>query len=396
LFEANVLGAYYTAGVDNYRNSWSRKVRQVFGDFWPALDRQLFRRKIVTIPDHLIVKHWTWEGLRKLAERLGAGPLAVDWLWEKSELSLDSRCASLISKGLYNAFLGVEHGCLFTIKAAKKTGKKNIVAFLSPHHATREKWVDEEYKKFPELLSSATKRLLEKGKERDRRRDEEANLADVIHTNSRFTTDSLVAAGFDSNKIVTVPLGSPSCVSENELSNGLPSQTKFIYAGQISVGKGAHYLLMAWKKLGVFRGAELHFYGLPHLPKDCLVGLSENVFFHGSVPQTELFSAYHRSSILVFPSLCDGFGMVVLEAMAQGLPVITTPNVGASFFIEEGKNGFLVPPRDEDALVQKLQWCIENPSALREMRQRALMTAQSWTWADYRSSLMQQLQQWLN
>jgi glycosyltransferase involved in cell wall biosynthesis len=71
--------------------------------------------------------------------------------------------------------------------------------------------------------------------------------------------------------------------------------------------------------------------------------------------------------------------------------VLTTPNAGASQLIREGRNGFLVPPHDPDALAVRMQWCMDHPAQLEEMREAARTSAREWTWADYRKSFVSQL-----
>ena len=70
----------------------------------------------------------------------------------------------------------------------------------------------------------------------------------------------------------------------------------------------------------------------------------------------------------MFPTLFDGFGFVVGEAMSYGVPVMTTTRAGAADFIQPGKNGFLIPPGDIEALQEQIDWCIRNPSSLLDMR----------------------------
>src|SRR5205807_1893133 len=103
----------------------------------------------------------------------------------------------------------------------------------------------------------------------------------------------------------------------------------------------------------------------------------------GSVPQVELFAAFERSDVLVFPTLADGFGMVVTEAFSRGLPVITTDQAGASDLVEHGRNGLIIPAGDSAALVEALQWCLDNRKPLYQMRSYALETARRWQWPDY-------------
>lgn len=137
--------------------------------------------------------------------------------------------------------------------------------------------------------------------------------------------------------------------------------------------------------------AELHFYGRCTVPARVLAGQGDKVFFHGSVSRGAISRAYQEASILVFPTLCDGFGMVVGEAFAHGLPVITTPNAGAADLIVEGRNGFIVPPRDPEALADRMAWCADHPEEVAAMGEEALKTAREWSWTSFRHSFQQQL-----
>ncbi|MFM8656053.1 MAG: glycosyltransferase, partial [Chthoniobacterales bacterium] len=90
-----------------------------------------------------------------------------------------------------------------------------------------------------------------------------------------------------------------------------------------------------------------------------------------------------RSDLLVFPTLCDGFGLVVLEAMSRGLPVLTTTQAGASDLVKDQVNGLVVEAANTDRLVDVLQWAASNREALGTMRAAALQTAEENQWKDY-------------
>ena len=64
--------------------------------------------------------------------------------------------------------------------------------------------------------------------------------------------------------------------------------------------------------------------------------------------------------------------------------MVTTPNAGASDLIRHGENGWLVPPRDSEALAGRMEWCIDHHDVLADMRDSALATARRWTWAEFR------------
>ena len=87
----------------------------------------------------------------------------------------------------------------------------------------------------------------------------------------------------------------------------------------------------------------------------------------------------------VFPTIVEGFGRNIIEAMASGLPVITTANCGGPDLIEDGVTGFIIPIRDVAAICEKLAWIYDHPQEAIEMGERARNRVSSLTQADYRS-----------
>ena len=96
----------------------------------------------------------------------------------------------------------------------------------------------------------------------------------------------------------------------------------------------------------------------------------------------------------MFPTLSDGFGLVVAEAMAHGLPVITTDQAGAADLVTPD-NGLIVPAADPRALADALQWCLDNRDRLQAMRFHALETARRRQWPDFRRDLIAALEKGL-
>jgi glycosyltransferase involved in cell wall biosynthesis len=395
LYEADALHAFVTGGVDSFRHPLVRLARRVVARAWPGASRQLARRSVADLPADRVRAHWGWEAPRVAASQLGFAPRLEDWAWEKGERALDRHCARLLRHPAVTAFLGVEYGALASLKAAGDLGKAGVVAFLSPHHKTRAAWVDREFDAFPELSERGRAAIDKLTPIRDARRDEEAARASWIVTGSSFTTRSMVDAGFPSGKILTVPLGGPDPIDPALLPARPSSITRFVYVGPASVRKGAPYLLRAWRRVAG-PGRELHFYGKVLLPQAVIDEArrapgGESITFHGSVPPSDLPTVYQRASALVLPTLCDGFGAVISEALAHGLPVITTHNAGAADQVTDGQSGFLIPARDEEALVQVIQRSLDRPTELFDMRRGALAAAAAWTWTDFRSTFQQVL-----
>jgi glycosyltransferase involved in cell wall biosynthesis len=115
------------------------------------------------------------------------------------------------------------------------------------------------------------------------------------------------------------------------------------------------------------------------------------ITFHGSVDKKTLFDAYAEADVLLFPTLSDGFGMVVTEALSRGLPVITTRRAGASDLIVEGENGLIIEAGDSPEIVRALTWCLANRQRLSQMRMAAIATALNWQWSDYREGVVSAL-----
>jgi glycosyltransferase involved in cell wall biosynthesis len=205
--------------------------------------------------------------------------------------------------------------------------------------------------------------------------------------NSEVARGSYEGAGFDISKVEVVPLGADLRAPEPGDRLGLLNLNgamRFLYAGKLSALKGGHTLIAAWKKVAAHWAAELHIVGKVELPGSVLEHLPGNVRVHGPVPKQEMDSLYSDSDVLLFPTLCDGFGMVVTEALAHGVPVVTTPRAGANMLIEDGINGLRVEAGNADCLADALQWCVANKEKLRAMRPACLETARTWNWARYR------------
>ena len=96
---------------------------------------------------------------------------------------------------------------------------------------------------------------------------------------------------------------------------------------------------------------------------------------------------YAEASVFVLPSLADGFGMVISEAMSRGLPVIATENTGAADVIEPSITGFVIPTGDEEALKSQMRWCVEHSDLLSQIGANAREAAAKWQWSDYRRAL---------
>jgi glycosyltransferase involved in cell wall biosynthesis len=110
----------------------------------------------------------------------------------------------------------------------------------------------------------------------------------------------------------------------------------------------------------------------------------EGVEFLGSVPQRQLARLMSQSHVLVLPSVEDGFGLVLGQAMACGCPVICSENTAGEDLVDDGRQGFVVPIRDAQAIALRLDQLCQDDSLRKEMGAAARQkVAELGGWDDY-------------
>jgi glycosyltransferase involved in cell wall biosynthesis len=281
---------------------------------------------------------------------------------------------------------GFEHSSLEMFESARRRNKRTVLHFSSEHPRFHDRILDLEYSRFPDLQDATASRLRERRGVRDARRIAEFGAADLIVACSGFAARSLLEEGISADRVVSVPLGAPSVSADDPRDVVIPTDRPivFLFAGSVGVRKGCHHLLEAWSRARHLPGT-LILAGRYELPAGFAKRPGVQVL--GSLGQEQLFSLMRSSDLLVFPTLCDSFGMVVTEALAHGLPVLTTTNAGAADLIVHGVNGWVVPAGDVSALEERLRWCADHPEQVRSMRAAARASAARRTWADFRAEL---------
>jgi glycosyltransferase involved in cell wall biosynthesis len=204
----------------------------------------------------------------------------------------------------------------------------------------------------------------------DRLREEMA-LADRLIVHSVHSLRSLDAAGFDTSRgLVVPPAFMPSGLGRpRTLSPGRPLRVLFV--GYVNLAKGFHVLAEACRALG--SDVALTVVGGSQLPPAYLRQIAPAAEFTGHLAQAEVARRMAAADVLVFPTLSDGFGLVQLEAMAQGLPVVATSACGE--VVRDGLDGFVVPPGDAVALVDRLSRLRREPDRYAAMSRAALVRA---------------------
>lgn len=353
------------------------------------LRAQLRRRAVTEVPMEKVESHPWGELLRLATGAVDRGGRLTDFVWQRTENAFDRLVARRLHRGLTGVY-GFEYSSRYTFERARGLGLAIAYDTPAPEPRFVRLVLEAEVDRFPELRTPYHRYTAKLEEERIAHRHAEWHCADIVIVASNYTKQSFARSGFDVAKAQVIPYGAPSAAERDQAlrrdsAPGAP--LTFIWAGTFSIRKGAHYLLEAWRAGNFGRRASLRVYGTVALPDRVMRPLPEGVELNGPVPRGELMAQFRECDALLFPTLCDGFGMVATEAWSCGLPVITTSCAGAADLLKPGQNGILIRAGDAGAIAESIEWCLSHRPQLREMRESALATAAGWQWSDYRRAL---------
>ena len=262
--------------------------------------------------------------------------------------------------------LVVTYGCPFglTIEEIKREFFCKVVCDLAPHNIDISR---EEHMKFtgqypyPHLTDSMLWGLYSR----------HLRFADKVVVHSHSSAEYIKRKARLKEDPVVIPHG---CYLPEDIP-AFPEMFTPSYFGSVGLDKGITYLINAW--LGIPQG-ELLIGGREgenlrledkYMSRFKILGLVEN-----------LVDFYKQTSIYIQPSIIEGFGLTPLEAMAHGRPVIVAEGAGMSELVTDGKDGFVVPIRDIDAIRNKIIFYHDNPDEITRMGAEARKTAEKYTW----------------
>jgi glycosyltransferase involved in cell wall biosynthesis len=263
---------------------------------------------------------------------------------------------------------------LRTLRAARARGIRPVLKRGSCHILEQEAILVEEFARWNYPAQAIDARM------RQRELDEYA-AADRITVPSTFAQRSFLQRGFAAEQVWVTPDGvdleyfSPGPAGE-------PGEAlRVLFAGGISLRKGVQYLMEAARCLGPRAPLRIVLAGgLMEGGRECLQRYAGEYDYRGFVSQAALRELYRQSDVLVLPSVEEGFGVVIAEAMACGVPAIATANSAGPDLIRDGVDGFIVPARDVEALADRLARLWQAPELRAEMGARARQGIGRFTW----------------
>lgn len=294
----------------------------------------------------------------------------VPWLHDLFDAAASKRLDP--ESDLFVGWSGVSERALLTARAQ---GMVAVIERGSSHIEFQRDILIEEYDRYglglrpphPEIVAKEVR---------------EYELADYISIPSAFVEKTFLAKGVPKAKLLRNGFG----VDLSQFRQ-LPRRDqvyRVLFAGRLDLRKGVHYLLQAFSELRL-PNAELWLLGnkLPEI-EPFFSRYAGSFIYHGHIPQWKLHEYYSQCSVFAIASIEEGMAVVQLQAMACGLPLICTTNTGGEDVITDGREGFVVPIRDVEALKEKIMFLYENQDICREMGQAARLRVETGlTWDDY-------------
>lgn len=346
--------------------------------------KKIDNRKCKNLESNDVVQFYELLGLSFLILQRLPVSQAVSYKWLRVINAIFSR-----KVGKYVSKLDVDAIIMFDMTAENcfkilKKSRKDIVRIQDVSIATRhfmksnfekDSGIEQLKKEFPEFWNAGIMRGYQN----------EIDDSEYFLAASNVTKQSLKFCKANIRKVAVIPYGVN--LSQFEFIN-LPQQNytplRIVYVGQVTYRKGIHHLLKVVSSftkdtIEVFLAGEYEKKGkLFNTYKSY-----ENIHFLGFVTRDVLAEVYQKSDVFVFPTIGEGYGLVVLEALACGVPVITSDLAGGNDAIENGKNGFVFKAGNDNELRDKLEWCVNHRKELYDMRKYAHQSAQKFTWENY-------------
>ena len=344
------------------------------------------QRDYKKVPNCQQREHLIWETFSRAGRLIKSkGPTAnISW-YDVLFCGHDWQVAKTLAEDI-GAVYAYEDGALRTFTAARQISLTTIYELPAGYYAGAE----QELMRVREERPDFNVEIKIEPEWKRRRKDRELDLARLVVVPCKWAADTLrFSKVYKEKQIIKIPYGTPADVMAAKSTCPVGPFT-VLFAGQVGVRKGVPYLLEAWSQLHL-KNARLLLAGGMRLDGSFMSRHGEDVEYIGMLSRADLLEVMKKVDLFVFPSLADGFGMVIGEAMAAGTPVLTTHNTGGPELITNGQEGWCVPAHDVQALAERLEWAYLHRQELFEMGRLARIRAESWSWSRYGERLVKEL-----
>lgn len=391
LVEKNMLSEFHTA-IASFPGSFLDRMSAI-----PAFS-EIKRR---SFSSNLKVHTYNYPVLetgRLVAGKVGAafltkhekGIFCVDSVYKHLDQCTSTRLKDAKKQGVKGVY-AYEDGARKTFVKAKKLGLSCFYDLPIGYWGAARKLLSIENERWPEWSPTLTGLLDSEAKLK--RKDEELALADRIFVASSFTAKTLKDYSGDLAPVEIIPYGFPKSVANREYPGQYRNKSlKLLFVGGLSQRKGIADVFAVADKFHSHVSLTVVGYKASN---NCSV-LDQNLSKHTwipSLPHDKILELMREQDVLLFPSLFEGFGMVITEAMSQGTPVITTDRTAGPDIINHGENGWLVEAGSTIALEQCIERILQQPEIIAKVGKAARETAVLRPWEVYGRELANAIEQ---
>ena len=333
-------------------------------------------------------KIWPWNELgRFAASKVGlnklinheTGIFSIDAVYQKHDRWVARNLKAEFKNGAESIY-AYEDGARFSFLESKQLGLKCLYDLPIGYWRTARKLLEIERERWPDWLPTLTG--FKDSETKLGHKDEELLLADRIFVASSFTASTLKDFPGILAPVKVVPYGFPPVHNGRKYLPLKGRPLKLLFVGGLSQRKGIADMFAAAETLGKF--VELTIVG--NKTGDNCVVLDEALAKHKWIPSLshdKVLTLMRQHDVLIFPSLFEGFGLVITEAMAQGTPVITTERTAGPDIINNGENGWLIKAGCTERLVAAIENLLYNPDLIVDAGKEAMATAKKRQWKTY-------------
>ena len=378
LAERGMLAEFWTTIAWDAQSRWNRLL--------PTGMRMLLERRTYAEAPRERIKCVSWREM----VRLGAKPTFLNGLLTSGERPFsiigvyrhfDGKLARRVQSLGRDVVYAYEGGARETFREAKRLGIKTIYELPSSHWYWEHRLLSEEAERNPAFAGLLPK--LQDSPSHMQWKDEELRLADFVFVASQHVRHTLSGVVPD-EKIRVVSYGAPPIRPRRPTPREANRPLKVLFVGALIQRKGISYLLDAVDQLS--SQVDLTLVGRRFQTNSRVDEACGRWRWFESLPHSRVLDLMQEADVLVLPSLSEGCALVVLEALACGLPVIVTPNTGSLEFVRDGCEGFVVPICHADAIAERLNALSRNRELLAAMSLNAHAAASEKSWKTYRAN----------
>lgn len=345
-------------------------------DLAAGLHRRAMLSRLITTYPAMVVRRFVPRDLplataplieigRRLSERTGIGGGAPVWVASH----FDRFAARTLPRDI-NVFVGWSGASLETIRCARRQNILTILERGSTHILHQTKVLRELGNECGVKAPLPDARLIE-------RELAEYEVADAIMVGSPAAAETFTRHGIDANRVLVNPYGIDIGRFTAPDRRGRPGPVRVLFVGTIGLRKGVPGLLQAFSRLG--DDCELHLVGPIEAGFERALGLTRRarVVIHGSLHGEELVRAYEEADIFCLTSIEEGLALVLLQAMASGLPLVATPATGIGAIGGEDAGAIVVEQNDSEKVAEAIQNLSRHPEYRLELGRRARRRAEA-------------------